>query len=348
MKWMLLPVVLFICLPVFAQTKAIKVKADAANINTPKALSYQLTSPFATEMEKVRSIFYWITDNISYNTLRYQPQPVSYVDDGFESMHDADSVLQPIDDRVAEVVLKRRYALCDGYARLFKSLCDHAGIKSVVIAGYAKTNFGSNQFRCNHKWNAVMIDSTWYLLDATWASGYLSYSGNTFIKSYNDSYFLTSPKYFIDDHYPDDIKWTLLDDPPELPEFKRSPFKQPDYNYKIAAYWPAKGVIHAAIGDTVTVTLQTIDDQKALYLLDKSSVDSADIDHADSCFKVKNTCSVKDDKVTATYIVTNESVKWLQVVYNGKVVLRYKLNIDREPFNYPPIIIKEIAINNRQ
>ena len=51
-------------------------------------------------------------------------------------------------------------------------------------------------------------------------------------------------------------------------------------------------------------------------------------------------------KVSANYVVTNDEVQWLQVIYNGAVVLRYKLNIRKEPFNYPPIIIKDIAINN--
>src|SRR6478735_1717851 len=342
---------LLLSLTCFSQTgisgfSAVNANQRKDDVTSPDTLAYLLTSSCTTEMEKVRSIFYWITDNISYNTIRFQPQPVAYTDDGFESMHDADSVLQPLDDRVAEVVLKRRYALCDGYARLFKSLCDHAGIKSVVIAGYARTNFGSNQFRCNHKWNAVMIDSKWFLLDATWASGYLSFSDNTFIKNYNDAYFLTPPKYFINDHYPDDIKWTLLEDPPELPEFKHSPFKQPDFNYRIVSYWPAKGIINANVGDTINIALQTTDDKKELYLLDKPSVDSVDIALADSCFKVKKTCAVKADKVSMEYIVTNENAQWLQVVYNSKIILRYKLNIKKEPFNYPAIIIKDIPVNN--
>lgn len=346
MKLLLNIVFLFVFACCFAQSKTVRYTSTEAD--SPEALSFRLTAPYTTELEKVRSIFYWITDNISYNTLRFQRPHVTYFDDGFESMRDNDSVLQPLDDRVAEVVLKRRYALCDGYARLFKSLCDHAGIQAVVIAGYARTNFGSNQFRCNHKWNAVMIDSNWYLLDATWASGYLSFSGNTFTKSYNDNYFLASPKSFINDHYPDDIRWTLLNNPPEQPEFKRSPFKQPDFNYRIAAYWPAKGVIDAVVGDTLTITLQTTDDKKTLYLLDKPSVDSADIAFADSCFTIKNTCTVKGEKVTAGYVVTDENTQWLQVIYNGKIVLRYKLNVKKEPFNYAPVVIKEIAINSRQ
>lgn len=332
----------------FSQSKtsffAIDGKAESINVNSPDTLSYLLTSSYTTELEKVRSIFYWITDHIAYNTIRFQPYPALYKDDGAEADYDADTIYKSLDERVARITLKRRYSLCDGYARLFKALCDFAGIKSEVITGYARTNMNGGTFRCNHKWNAVMIDSNWYLLDATWASGSVSFSGTEFIKDYNDYYFLTPPKYFVQDHYPDDVKWTLLANPPTLPEFKRSPFQQPAFNYKIVSYSPLKGIINATVGDTVTVTLQTTDGKKNLLLLDRPSVDSAGIAFADSCSKANKLCFISADKVSAHYIVTSETAGWLQVIYNGDVVLRYKLNIKKEP--YPAIIIKDIAQNN--
>ena len=350
MKW-LLSFSLLLSSYSFAQHKQasfFSIDAKAANIDAPSAdsLSHLLTNSYSTELEKVRSIFYWITEHISYNTIRYQPQPVAYKDDGYEAQDDADSILKPLDERVAEIVLKRRYSLCDGYARLFKALCDYAGIKSQVITGYARIGFNSAQFRCNHKWNAVMIDSNWYLLDATWASGYLSFSGTSFIKDFNENYFLTPPKYFVQDHYPDDIKWTLLDNAPTLAEFNRSPFKQPSFNYKIISYSPSKGVIDATVGDTITIALQTSDDKKALFLFDKPSVDSADIAFADSSLKANKNCVIKNDKVSASYVVANQDAQWLQVIYNGEVVLRYKLNIKKAPFPFAPVIIKDIALNN--
>lgn len=319
---------------------------EERRISSPDSLSRLLTCSYTTELEKVRSIFLWITDNISYNTIRYQSRIRNSRDDDAEAEYDADSIFKSLDERVAIITLKRGFALCDGYARLFKSLCDFAGIKSEVITGYARTNMGSNQFMCNHKWNAVMIDGKWYLLDATWASGYLNFSGTNFIRDYNAGYFLTPPKYFIQDHYPDDIKWTLLDSPPTLSEFNRSPFKQPAFNYKIVSYQPSKGVINAVVGDTVTVILETIDEKRVLYLSDRNSVDSSYLSFTDSLLKINKNFSVKGTKVSANYIVTNDEAQWLQVIYNGAVVLRYKLNIRKEPFNYPPIIIKDIAINN--
>lgn len=349
MKWLPIVFLSLITTYIFSQSKAVSfavINARAENITASSvdSLSHLLTKSYTTDLEKVHSIFYWITDNISYNTIRYQPQPVAYIDDGIESANDNDSVLKCLDERVAEIVLKRRYALCDGYARLFKALCNYAGIKSEVITGYARTGFGGRQFRCNHKWNAVMIDSNWYLLDGTWASGYLDFSGRTFIKNYNGSYFLSSPKYFVQDHYPGDIKWTLLNDAPVIAEFNRSPFKQPAFNYKIKSYLPQRGVINATVGDTIKISLQTIDEKKQLSLLDINSVDSLTIAFADSCAKTNKSFIIKDDEVMTDYIVTSEEAHWLQVIYNGAVVLRYKLNIKKE--SYPVVHIKDIVMND--
>ncbi len=138
----------------------------------------------------------------------------------------------------------------------------------------------------------------------------------------------------------------MLDDPPALSEFNRSPFKQPSFNYKILSYSPSKGIINASVGDTVTIVLETMDNKKNLCLLDMPSVDSADIALADSASKANGNCIIKGNKVSAVYIVKSEDAQWLQVIYNGAVILRYKLNIKKQPFLYPPILIKDIAIKN--
>lgn len=337
----------------FSQTKKasfsiIDDRAENIQSTSPDSLAQLLTAPYNTQLEKVRSIFRWITEHIEYNTLRFQLHPVIYYDDGVESAEDSLPGLAPLDERVARIVLKRKQTVCAGYARLFKSLCDFAGIKSEIITGYARTNFNSSkQFRCNHNWNAVQIDSNWYLLDVTWASGYLSFSGTEFIKDYNDYYFLTPPKYFIQDHYPEDVRWTLLDDPPVIPEFKNSPFKQSAFNrYNIISYSPVKGIIQTHVGDSIKIELQTDDEKKTLSLTDAESLDSVIIVKTDSLSLANKTAIINGNKISCIYYVTSQAPQWLQVIYKGDIILRYKLNIEKEPFNFPPIKIKDIAAKN--
>jgi len=331
-----------------ASFSSIDWRVQNIDADSPDTLAMKLTGPYSTDLEKVRAIFRWITQHIEYNVMRYQPYRVIYEDDGVESAHDNDSVLKPLDERVAEIVLKRRVTVCEGYARLFKTLCDYAGIKSEIIDGYARTNMGrGTQFRCNHKWNSVLIDSNWHLLDVTWASGSLSFSGQQFIQDYNDYYFLTQPKDFIRDHYPADIRWTLLDDPPTLAEFNHTPFKQGGFSpYKISSFSPKKGVINASVGDSITFELQTTDAKKNLCVLDNPSPDSATIAIADSTSRADRLSVISGDKIRCTYVVYSEDPQWLQVVYNGKIVLRYKLNIKRSSPDFPPVTIRDITSGN--
>ncbi len=54
--------------------------------------------------------------------------------------------------------------VCEGYAKMFKVLCDAADVPCLIVTGVAGTK-GSFE---NHMWNQVKIDDLWYLVDCTW------------------------------------------------------------------------------------------------------------------------------------------------------------------------------------
>jgi len=231
--------------------------------STPEELAQKLTAHYKTDLEKTRAIFSWIARHISYNYLpgRFRggtvnSSPTSQVNDDV----DTSSALKPLNQLVAEYVLKKRTAFCYGYARLFKCLCGHAGIPCEIINGYARGDLKKvgNNFRTNHTWNAVQLDSGWHLVDVTWASGYFAYGSNVFIKHFDDQYFLTPPEQFAQDHFPDNLEWSLLQQPPMLSEFQHSPYKGRCFvKYNITSYWPSTGVIQAGVGDTINLNVQT-------------------------------------------------------------------------------------------
>jgi hypothetical protein len=296
-------------------------------ILTPDSLARQLTADYNTDREKVTSIFRWITENISYNIRPFYNASRNRSTAYSLENDDDTGALKPLSERVAIDVLNRRIAFCDGYARLFKTLCDYAGIKSEVITGYAASNMGRAKFSSNHRWNAVFLDSTWQLLDPTWASGHLTYSSNDFIHSYNNHYFLTPAKDFAADHYPEDLQWTLLPEPPYRSEFRHSPFKTHGcLKYNVISYKPQAGVIEASVGDTIQFELETLADKKQMHVLDSTFVDSVAIATAASD-TLKNTATIVGDKATCKYIVTSAADKWLTVVMNDEVMMRYKLNV---------------------
>jgi transglutaminase/protease-like cytokinesis protein 3 len=294
-----------------------------------EALAHQLTANCNTDLEKTRSIFKWITENISYNTLIFQKiSKHSASSKTFIEVEDTSMTLKPLDIRVAESVLKRRLAICDGYSRLFKALCDLSGIKSEIIIGYARSNWTrvGTRFYSNHTWNAVLINNKWHLLDVTWASGYLNYS-DEFIKQYNDFYFLTPPEEFILDHYPEKIEWTLLKEPPSIQEFRLSPFKSQAFiKNRIQKISPSSGIIEAALGDTISIELEANDYNKKLIATPNPQMEIG-IAHPVFTFFHPNSSSIISGQKTTYHYIIHAPIKWLHVIYDGEIVMRYKVVI---------------------
>lgn len=55
-------------------------------------------------------------------------------------------------------------AVCDGYARAVKMLCDRVGLECEIVTGKVKSGEG-------HAWNIVRVDGAWYQWDACWNDG---------------------------------------------------------------------------------------------------------------------------------------------------------------------------------
>jgi transglutaminase/protease-like cytokinesis protein 3 len=335
MKLLSFLLVFFYCISV-GRTQPVDIAAIDAYIHTvdaktPASLSQKLTAPYKKDAEKVRAIFRWITENIAYNTIVYQKPSYSLSKrfTSYETDDDTSSFLQPLNERVAQLVIKRRVAVCDGYARLFKTLCDYAGIRSEIIYGYARTNYGrtGKRFFSNHTWNAVYFDSAWHLLDATWASGYVTF-GDAFIKQLNESYYLASPQQFIEDHYPEFIYWSLLPNPPALREFQFSPFKSQAYiKFKIQSYKPTIGIIEAAVGDTLEFELETTDEVKQYFVSANPYFEVGIFPQVSSIPFVSTIFNKQGNKVHCQYVLTSSQTNQLHVVLNDRVILQYKVQV---------------------
>src|SRR5947209_985460 len=129
-------------------------KASSIDANSIDSLAFKLTYCYKTDLEKVRSIFSWITEHISYNVNIFntrRPLSIKYT----SLKEDTSSTWRSANEMVADRVLERRVAVCDGYSKLFKTLCDYSNIKSEIITGFAEGYMGrAGSFRTNHSWNA--------------------------------------------------------------------------------------------------------------------------------------------------------------------------------------------------
>lgn len=330
MKQLLVISFIFFSLAVLSQTDKINLSVidqKTRPIKTAEAeiLAKKLTAEYSTDLEKARAIFRWIADNISYRVREISRRPKKET-----RFNETDtSELKPLDERVAETVLQNGIAVCDGYARLFKILCMHAGIKAEIITGYARGSKGNRRFGSNHTWNVVMIDGKWQLMDVTWASGYVSLNGDRFIQEFDENYFMPAPEKFIEEHYPDNLQWTLMDDPPLMEEFRKSPYKQKTFSkYRIRSYSPAKGLLEVNEGDTLHFELESSDVVRDHQIYSDLFPDTSVYRTAGSV--LVSPSGVSENKTSYIYHVASADIRWVYLLYNDDVVLRYRLQVRKE------------------
>jgi len=217
---------------------------DNHALNTPKSaegslesLALYLTEPAKNDLEKVRSIYRWITMNVEY---------------------DVEGLLQNRPgDNSAQGVLENRTSVCEGYSNLFLQLAEIAGLETVKISGFAKgygyTAGDSITGGSNHAWNAVKIDGAWKLIDNTWGAGYMN-QNYKFVKRFSEYFFLAVPEDFIYDHLPVEQNWQLLNNPISMQEYEQLPQLLPIFFYcGISLEGPGKIIS----GNTYTQTFRT-------------------------------------------------------------------------------------------
>ncbi len=193
---------------------AIGIKAPKKLSKNYKKLAHHLCDSLDTDHQKVNAIYNWVTHNVKYDVKSLQKGALNEV--------------------TTKKILKKRRALCGGYAQLIVDLCNEVHIPAVMIDGYAKDwmfDNGDKFYIPRHAWNAVYVDYKWQLIDATWGAGgvgqspgwlkqqtnkmsgnKVSYSGKLKFKfSYDSSFFLSQPASFRIRHLPTDPVWQLTD-----------------------------------------------------------------------------------------------------------------------------------------
>lgn len=187
---------------------------DSLTKTTDLIASY-ITSNFSTNTDKSRAIFIWVASNIQYD-----------IDNMF-----AINFYEKKEEKIAKP-LRTRKGICENYASLFTDICIRSGIKSFVIEGYTKQNGFTDYIP--HAWSASLIDSSWFLFDPTWGSGYVN--GGKFFKKINNDYFKANPSTLIKSHIPFDYLWQFLNYPITNQEFYESKTQQnktkPFFNFK--------------------------------------------------------------------------------------------------------------------
>lgn len=255
------------------------------------AIVDSITKTCRDERSCTRAIYDWIAFNISYDCVGYHHKGQQ--------------------NTSVSNVLKYRTAVADGYAMLFKAMCEHRHITCNAIKGYSRNvskNIGKSKKNPDHSWNAVNIRNQWYLVDVCWAAGITDAKKKAFSAEFNDSYFFPDPERFALTHYPANRKWQLNDEPISRSEFTWSPMPLGDYiNSDVIATNQRKGVLRGHPGDCKRIILT---------LKDGARISELSLQYKDEPLLKK----------TVFYVVGNEIFFDLEMPKKGKYPVQLFLN----------------------
>ena len=173
-----------------------------------QSLAHYLVGPARNDEEKIRAIYRWVADRISYDTDMYFSGKLEH--------HDGNQTL------------RSRTAICDGYSTLVDELGKAAGLKTEIVPGFANGMVSEQDEDENHAWNAVRLPGGWRLLDATWGAGDVG-DDHQFHKRFKSFYFLPPADQMLVTHFPTDKNWQLILPPISRQEFLKRPKRMPEF-----------------------------------------------------------------------------------------------------------------------
>jgi transglutaminase/protease-like cytokinesis protein 3 len=304
-----------------------------------KILVSDLTKNYSTEPEKARAIFIWITDNIAYDVKTFN----KHKSRGFKC-HGKDCSKKYLEweDKLLEKTLSKKMAVCEGYARLFKRMCDYAGLRTDVVSGYTKdkpSDIG-RMGELNHAWNGIILDGEYYYLDVTWASGGCTVGKKgkleNFHKDYNNYYWLTPANKFFRDHFPQD---------PKLPhimvnsrqKYLDAPYIPTQHMDEITVISPSTGLVVVQVGDTIHFEIETknILWNKLKLFTNLTNLPARTDDIFDQWMEKFNKnpdvpYSMQDDKYIFSYILQSKNVRYIDVYFDYRHMVRFKVRVKAE------------------
>ena len=273
--------------------------------SSSEKLANKISIDFSNEYDKVRAVYFWITNNITYD----------FNEKGafnYEYSGNAERIKKETkhNKKLTKRVISKGKAVCEGYSVLFNSICKNLNIDSRIVLGNAKTRVNDigKRYHSNHAWNIVIINNEKYLIDTTWGAGFYE---SRFVKQFDDFYFQTDPKLFIKSHYPDDFINSLLIEKIEKEEFLNSPMY---FNYGYELVKPNGGLINLSENKIIEFEFESeLDVLSVSCNIDEKQF--IDLEYTDENNKVKFEINLSDFP----------KVKELVIHFNYKPIIGFRL-----------------------
>ena len=185
-------------------------KAGAFSGNSLEYIVDSITAHCTNELQMTRAFYCWEASFIAFDIKRHK-----------NSKSELDN---------ASTALMERKASSEGFAQMFKAMCDLKHIDCKVVKGVVRrtvNDIGAFNPDAIHYWNIVQINNTYFTIDVSMGAGELDEKERHFFKKYTDAYWLCNRKLFALSHFPDDKEMQLLEIPLTRVEFSEAPIVGP-------------------------------------------------------------------------------------------------------------------------
>lgn len=183
-----------------------KVPSEKEHYISPTHYDYSgvansITKGCKSDYEKIRAIYYWICENIRYDT--------SYVINTADECYDA------------------KKGVCQGYCELFYRIAEAVKVRVEIISGISR-DYKGRVHTGGHAWLFAYTRPNYgILLDPCWGAG--TVNGDTFtFNKIHDFWFNVEPEWMILRHFPNDESYQLLKHP-----LTRAEFDSMDYSFSL-------------------------------------------------------------------------------------------------------------------
>ena len=267
-------------------------RESTSEIDMCTAMKKAQTKYSLNQAESAYFVFKWISENIAYDCYSYVHGGIDYNE---------------------ESSYTNGKAVCATYSLIFKRMCEALGLETIKIIGYAKgTSYvpGKLPTKTNHAWNAVKIDSEYYLVDSTWGTG--ACNGDKFIKTLKEFYFCTKPEVFANSHLPVDNKWQLTSKIITLKEFVDTvKLNIGFYKYGFETISPSLSILNVEEKSKITLTydksIKNLSIINSFYYLEGNNY----VETPNNCINLK-----KDGKFEVSFI-TNKIGNYRLIIKDG-------------------------------
>ncbi len=133
-------------------------------------LTKEVTKGLNTDSEKVYAICKWVVNNVVYDQAGYSKYLAARDAKYYGADYKPDDLAMNSVATFPDEVIDKKVAVCEGFSRLTRAMCNAAGIPAVLVVGVLPPKKEQCDM-CNwHAWNMVYFDGEWHHIDTTFCN----------------------------------------------------------------------------------------------------------------------------------------------------------------------------------